>query len=426
MRLEYQPNAAYIVIYSRHRLLQSTGSHHILQENESSLSGNTPADNRHSEERAHNQVHSETYLHLAKMYRFCKRLYQLLDTTNKSRARFLQLAANARYYRSMVEKEVERLDRTGVNVKLGQKDRGLILQKLCDLEKQVPGWDYQNLCWNTIYLRTKWYFATSSLYIALPSDLKSWDNSDPVTHLFRIYFLCDNLKPKGAPKYAHQHVHISNHPGYSINRPQEFFQIFGDHILRILRMVKHGYSGDGYEIPPLDTFKILWNCDPDVVGSHLTKETFESLVDKAITHLQELSPPKTPLRSLTHDQALMIMTFLDVPQGDTGESNLIRYITFKQFALWMCQSHVHQRFNYSALERLKAFVVGHGGHVDMHHSALRVELGSSAEAVQFCTLLTAAKHVFEISIKLNWRAIRSHVKELCLDIAKNRRNDSGT
>lgn len=54
----------------------------------------------------------------------------------------------------------------------------------------------------------------------------------------------------------------------------------------------------------------------------------------------------------------------------------------------------------------------------MHHSTLRVELGSSDQADQFRSLLTAAKHVSEISIKLNWKAIRSYAQDLCLDIAK--------
>lgn len=354
------------------------------------------------------------------MYQKCMSLYHNLEKNpNLNRLLFLQVAANVRYYSSAVVEEIKRQHRAGFKGQVDGKDREQIPEELCLVDKRVPDWDYRNVCWNTLnYGRSYWDYATSSLCIALPSDLESWNDSDPLTHRFRLYFLCENHKSEGARKDMPQHVHISNHPGYRLNRPQEFFQTFGDHILRILHLVQHGYSDDRYEIPPLATLKILWNCDHDVVGNYLTKETLIPLVEKAITHLQDLSPPKTPIQALTRAQVVMIRKFLETQESDTGESSLISYATPKMMVFWMCQSHAHQNFDQAAMEDLEEFVLGHEGNIDKHHSTLRVELGSSEEADQFRILLTAVKHVFEISIKLSWKATRLYVKDLCLDVAK--------
>ncbi|KAG0340987.1 hypothetical protein BG000_010537 [Podila horticola] len=182
-------------------------------------------------------------------------------------------------------------------------------------------------------------------------------------------------------------------------------------------MVKCGYSDTMYEIPPLD--KILWNCDPDIIGSHLTMDTVGPLIDKAIGYLQGLALPKRIKQVRpTRQECFAIITFLDMQEGDNGQSNLSRVITSDQIVIWMCQSHMHQRFDQRALEDLKAFVVGEGGHVHVNHSTIKVDLGSSVKADQFRALLMEVKHVFDISIKLHWQATRSYAESLFLDISK--------
>ncbi|KFH72233.1 hypothetical protein MVEG_02524 [Podila verticillata NRRL 6337] len=147
----------------------------------------------------------------------------------------------------------------------------------------MPEWDYRNICVNTLhetFSRTD--YATSSLLLVLPSYLDAWDNSDSSTHQFRLHFLCDNMMRNNAQGNLPQHVYLSNHPGYGLKRPEEFFQKYGDYILRVLLMVKHGYSDEYYDILSLDTLKILRNCDANIVGSCLTMN-IEPLVDRAIS-----------------------------------------------------------------------------------------------------------------------------------------------
>ncbi|KAF9382809.1 hypothetical protein CPC16_009192 [Podila verticillata] len=206
----------------------------------------------------------------------------------------------------------------------------------------------------------------------------------------------------------------------NLKQPEEFFQKYGDYILRVLQMVKHGHTDDHYNIPPLNTLKILWNCDSNIIGSRLIMD-IEPLVDRAISYFQELSLPKWKEKiGLTRDQSDAIKTYLDVQDGDSfAESNLYRCITKEQRIYWKCKAHAHQYLNGQSLEHLREFVHCHGGHVDMQQARIRVELGSMSEADQFRTHLAEVKHAFDISIKLSWMATRSVVKKLCLDIAKS-------
>ncbi|KAF8977265.1 hypothetical protein BGZ52_007220, partial [Haplosporangium bisporale] len=319
----------------------------------------------------------------------------------------------------MVEEELEGLDNGGVRVLVDGKDRGQLLEELHNLQQKIPEWKYRNICYNTLHGNSREYgHAMSALFLTLPSDLNSWNDLDPSTHQFRLHFLCDSYNQDATPENLPQHVHLSNHPGYSLKQPEEFFQKYGDYILRMLQTVKHGYTDNDYDIPPLDTLKILWNCDSNIIGSCFTMD-IESLVDRAISYFQELSLPKWKgSLGLTHDQSAAIKTYLDVQDGDTAESNLHRYIGKEWHVYWKCEAHAHQSLSSQSLEHLKEFVHCHGGHVNIQQARIRVELKSMSEADQFQTLLCNTKYVFDVSIKLRWEATRSVMRMLCLDIAK--------
>lgn len=140
-------------------------------------------------------------------------------------------------------------------------------------------------------------------------------------------------------------------------------------------MVKHGYTDDNYNILPLVTLKILWSCDPNIVGSRLTMNT-EIFVDRAICNLQELSPPKWR-KEVALSQSRIIKTYLDVDvqDGDNAESNLHRVFNNDPIVCWKCEAHAHQLLSSQSLTYLKEFVHDHGGHVDMQQSKNQSRIG---------------------------------------------------
>lgn len=359
-------------------------------------------------------------LPLKYLFDTCIYLYKFLQkSVDGVRDDFQQVAANAQYFHSMFVDEIKQLDRDGVKDMVNRRDQAQLLEELHYLEQQVPELDYRNTCYNTIFTScTEWDYATSAYFIALPSDLDSWNDSDPLTRQLRFYFLCEHWNQEGAREDLPQHVHLFNHPGYGLKRPVEFFQEYGDYILRVLRMIKRGYSVKECDIPPLETFKILWSYDPNTSSNYLTKETIGPLVDKAIAHFEEMSPPRWKKLGLTRNQSGAINQFLDIQDGDEAGFCLHRYIHNSRYVSWRCGAHAHQFMNQETMEELGVFVVSHAGHVDMQQAVLRVELGSVIEADRFRTLLADVNFPFHcVCMKLNWTPSRTYAVNFFRDVA---------
>ncbi|KFH69429.1 hypothetical protein MVEG_04241 [Podila verticillata NRRL 6337] len=297
---------------------------------------------------------------------------------------FQRIALNARYYLEMIELELKRLKAEGFEVLVHGMDRKQVLVKLREWEQKVEMCGHQHTCYNTIAeTDSSWEFATSKLFIVLPSSLNSWDDYNASTHKLRLYFLCDTSAP--------QRVHLSNHSGYSLNQQFDFIQTYGDYALRMLQMVKHGYKDDHHDVPSLDTIEILCHCDTDVMGSQLSKDTIASLVDKAIAYIQGFAPPKWPNLKMTRSQSSAIKTYLEVQDGENAEGDL---------------------------QSLEELLRKQGGIFDMQQARLMIELRSNIEADQICPLLAEFTPRFNISIKLGWTATRLEVEKLFWDLAK--------
>ncbi|KAG0037151.1 hypothetical protein BGZ82_003065 [Podila clonocystis] len=431
---EYSP---YTVIFSKIPEYQELETRRLHQKNSRLSSSSLECGTIQRRLGIESEVPKESLPPVNDLFDTCMYLFKRLEkSAEASRDEFFQVAANTRYYCSMISHEIERINQArrgggkggGSVALLDGRDHTQKLQTVHAQEQRIPQWDLHNICYHMLsdYTdETRWDFATSRLFIVLPLDLNSWNDADRTTHKFRLYFLCDSSNRdswnhEGACADMPQHAHLSNHPGYNLNRPQQFFRVYGDYILRVLRLVKHGYPRGKHGLPALDTFKVLWSCDPGIAGNRLTKETLGPLVDKALAYLQELSPPKWEKRFLlTHSLSAAIKTHLDCPEGDQGESNLQRYIANNQRVYWMCPDHTHQFFDTQYLDELQAFVHARGGTVNIQQAILKVALTSATDAERFRALLQLAKCTLNISLRLGgWREMtREHLQALCQDIS---------
>ncbi|KAG0038704.1 hypothetical protein BGZ82_011099 [Podila clonocystis] len=328
----------------------------------------------------------------------------------------------------MLVKEIQSLDKNGIAVQVEGMDRDQVLDKLKDCEADLEKGEYVNICKNTLEGSNIWHSPSPRLFIALPLNLDSWDDTKPLTHQFRLYFLCDVfIKDKDKRKSLPQSVHFANHPGYTINRQQEFFKTYGDYILRLLRMVKRGFTYSGRDVHtdmlPLDTLEVLSNCDVDTLGGRLTSDTIGPAVDKAIEYLQILSPPKWSELGLSHSQSVAVKSFLDMTDGDNSEGRLNRYIhnslrDRQWFVYWVCPRHHQQYFEREPMERLCEFVNGHAGHIDMQQGTLCVDLRSKADVEQFVALHTEADFIFSITLKLACKESQLCLKDILQQVAE--------
>ncbi|KAF9332225.1 hypothetical protein BG006_004913 [Podila minutissima] len=155
----------------------------------------------------------------------CTHLYDRLEFAFETGiSTYQQVAASAQHHPDLLREAAEKLNNAVAVTQEDGMNRKKILEKLGQRQKRAPDWEYQNVCYNMLYgAQNKWEYATSKLFIVLPSSARSWDDLDPSTHHFRLHFLCDNRKNEGAQSMP-QHVHLANRAGYNLLKPQDFFK----------------------------------------------------------------------------------------------------------------------------------------------------------------------------------------------------------
>lgn len=241
----------------------------------------------------------------------------------------------------------------------------------------------------------------------LPSRPELWDHSDPSTHSFRLYFLCDCEDESYENTYP-TFVHISTHSEYDLDQPAEFIRQFGRLSLTILEAVKNGYNGDCC-IPKLDTFQILASFKDEVVHHQLTPATIGPLIDRSIAYIHKYqSMEKQPKRrSATYpgpienvfassfprgrNQASLskvamntrsnirsIHSFLRPQNGDIGMGDLNRVLS-PMTGRWICKNHASI---YSNTEAVEKYVLSHGGCVHKQLSTITIHLDSLFQTVR--------------------------------------------
>ncbi|KAG0095824.1 hypothetical protein BGZ93_005411 [Podila epicladia] len=324
----------------------------------------------------------------------------------------------------MLLNEIKRLTRAGILPRGSNGfDRRQILDTLQFDHQKISAWDDQNIGSHILNgVNNLWDYPGPRLFIVLPSDLEEWVDSDPTTHQFRLYFMCDISELDHIQDAKSQYVHFLNHPGYNLRRTQEFFVEFGEYVLQVLRMLQRGHVDDKYVVPPLGTDEILWSPDSAITSSRFFKGSIEVLVRKAIGYLEGLSRTKWNDPALARSQSVAVKAFLDVKHesGDNKEGDLHRYINDDQHVFWRCRAHLHRLGDHKPMAALKKFVWARGGAVNMQQATIEVSLRSKGDADKFLLLLTGVQHIFDISIKLSWQATRPEVIKLCIGIAQTK------
>ncbi|KAI9233713.1 MAG: hypothetical protein BYD32DRAFT_118620 [Podila humilis] len=336
----------------------------------------------------------------------------------EERSVFLEISGNAGYHHSKLQDQLQLMMGIGVRAEVDGKTEEQILAELQEYRQKCPVWDYQNSGINVL-LREN--FLAPSRFLVLPADLRSWVDSDPTTHNFRLYFLCDIIKDDSEdalPSTLPENKHLSNHPGYNLIRPQEFFQVYGGYTLVMLKMAKQGFVFDNSEFLTLDTFGILWDLEADVTSSHVIRDTIGLLIDKSIDYLQKLPMPRCgDVEWLKGRASAAIKDFLDVPKDSNPLGGLYRCTNAGDTRHWICKKHKQQWLLPGTQEALMDFVQGCGGQVDIQRASLGITLQSREQVDKLCTLLKNTNQQMEVSINIDWHATRRDLQGLLQKIA---------
>ncbi|KFH65127.1 hypothetical protein MVEG_08608 [Podila verticillata NRRL 6337] len=317
------------------------------------------------------------------------------------------------YYIGCFQQEIDAFELQGADFNRWQTR----LQDIKDFQQQMQPVDYDyaylNLC--TFVLQNR--HREAKMFAVLPSDLDSWKDSDPKTHCFRLYHVCQKTISgtyNGEPVVFE--LHFSNHSGYNLKHPQEFFQRYGGYVLAVLRLIKYGhyfqFNGQTINyVSPLDPQKLLHIYESVNSGRRVADDNIGSLIDKAITYLQRLLPPffwilKMHLNEAAHKD---IVKYLDIQDGDNGLGCLYREAVTM---LWTCSMHPGgEQLRNSHISNLIEYVMDRGGAIDIPRAELKIKLLSRTESERFCTLLQGAGRRFVMSIKLEWEVSNWDLEE---------------
>lgn len=247
------------------------------------------------------------------------------------------------------------------------------------------------------------------LFLTLPTNVDHWDDANTSTHTFCIYFMCNNTPTQyWTPRSQPYHVHITDHTGYDLDRPQEFLQAHGDHALAVLLMVKYGYRHSNYHVPSLSSFEILKTGTGSSPRHNLAKGTIESLIDRAIEYIRTFI--QLDQSSTRGKGPWDIKPFLRLDDNDHGTGDSFMFQPDGLGNQWICKYH----FPFDpATEVLQQFVQSLGGTIDLHNNIIKVTLKSPFDAAHLAEYHKPKIRFSEAFVHIAWNSSRNELKEVC-------------
>lgn len=379
--------------------VRSTASQHSNDDNDSTSTQSSSI-----------TTHHHSIPEVTRHYLGYKSLHRTLDNTKLChRHRFLKTMANMDYHHQMLLFRINQLGNTTLTHAVQQD-----LDRMQNQIQVLGHHAYQLDLFNRSLVALKsahrqLEFAAPRLFLVLPHELEHWNEHDPATHRFRLYFLCDfnyrdasSRHPQSASStVSPQHIHLVDHRGYDLERAPEFFALYGAHALTMLELVQHGFTHDTFSVPHLESFQILESpggVTPPLTRHNLTRTNFQPLVHRAVAYLRQLLPASdrrqlwTSWLSVSDTRA--VRSFLSLGGAsvyshlDRGMGGLCR-MTHKSDALWLCQSHAHP--DHTRVFQFREFVQRHRGVSDLQLGWLSLRIGSVTQAQELVVALKQAQ-----------------------------------
>ncbi|KAF9946590.1 hypothetical protein BGZ65_009564, partial [Modicella reniformis] len=225
------------------------------------------------------------------------------------------------------------------------------------------------------------------LFVVLPRDSSRWDNLNPFSNKFRLYFLCEcGEHTKSTNSKIPHHIHLAKHEGYDITRPTEFFKQYGPYVLTIMKMLKFGISVAGIVVPAVSLL------------------TSSGAIDQANSALQQLAVAEQMEKNEALEGADLrkLDTFLESKDENKVLGNLYRTVTTERHVKWVCIDHYRENYQAKAVKAFRDTMDALRGTFYEDAGRVYIYLRSRVEADQFYSALEKTKSVYELSISFRW------------------------
>jgi len=249
----------------------------------------------------------------------------------------------------------------------------------------------------------------SRFFIVLPKDTGMDDEQRDSSRLFRLHLLCEcdfhtmNKDGKSACE-----IHMTNHPGYDLKRPAEFFSKYGSYVLTMMYLIKHGTMTSGYVLPPLAHSKLVSGIEATQGQIGITRKNIIRLVDDTIIYLEDMahstdSDMDTTLHwRQTPANLEELKSQLDVNEDEHFPGGLHQLITQERQSSWVCSEHQRE----SAIQRLKDTVDAIDGTYTEESDKIDIKVTSDAVLKQLYDVILEAP-------KIQWTVGRSSLVMDC-------------
>jgi len=274
-------------------------------------------------------------------------------------------------------------------------------------------------------------------FIVLPKNVSLSDGQKDSSSLtFRLHFLCESISysPIKDTKDAEGtkgtcDIHMTNHPGYDIKNPKEFFGKYGSYILATMYMIKYGTTAPGFVVPPLAYSKLMARIGDNHEYLTSVKKDIGRLVDIAISYLED-----TPTMDGEIDTSHWGLTLTDQAELKShlhnGDERFPRDLyqlstcTQSRHCTWMCGEHRHAW----VIRRLEDVVNAAGGTYSEDSKKITINCDTEDERlyeamVEFCKAQTTDDPSLSADIgELSLRASASQAGQE-VSVAINRLRD---
>ncbi|KAF9117947.1 hypothetical protein BGW39_001636, partial [Mortierella sp. 14UC] len=278
------------------------------------------------------------------------------------------------------------------------------------------------------------------LFVIMPEPQSRWDLTKAMGKKHRLHFLCecsDNNRhyyrrrssSSNGSTFEEEHdipyknqVHLTDHAGYELTRPSEFFEQYGAFVLGTLKILKHCMEFASAMAPAaglvhgafkmaikevssfasghLDSINNSIGFLKDTLGEHKVNLGLGrdcDAINQQDDHLQNIA-------ALEGADLRRLHTFLRDNDKDKVLGNLYRITTDTGHVKWVCAKHYGEKYRDANLNAFVRSVEGADGHYDSHFSKVTITLKSTTSAKNFFRRLsTQGSTINELSVTFDWK-----------------------
>ncbi|KAF9906071.1 hypothetical protein EC991_001079 [Linnemannia zychae] len=278
------------------------------------------------------------------------------------------------------------------------------------------------------------------LFVIMPERQSKWDLTKGMIKKYRLHFLCecsDNhhhyYRPKstssshsvfeeeGHIPYKNR-VHLTEHEGYELTRPREFFEQYGAFVLGTLEILKHCMEVAAMVTPLAGmvggTIKMAISEVSSFAKDHLDSisNSIGFLKDTLDEHQVNLGLGRDndgtdqqddhldAIAALEGADLRRLHTFLRENDKNTVLGNLFRITTDAGHVKWVCAKHYGEKYRNANRDAFVHSVKAAGGHYDGHFRRITITLKSSTSAKDFFRrLATQGSTINELCVTFDWK-----------------------